>query len=155
MYLSRCIFCLSELRQHIVFCLSIVPFIPICEVEGLVDGEELPLASMTPLSVSIEQLVVWDVPFCCSQFHDLVFLQVAKLRDNALVRLQVHGLLQQALVKWGCVHYLLRKNPVHLRLECLYHRVVLGYDISKQQVHSPYPCQHIVVVALVLRSKSD
>ena len=53
----------SELRKDIICFLSIVPFLAISKVEGFVYGEELTVASTSPLSVSIEQLIVWDVSF--------------------------------------------------------------------------------------------
>ena len=53
----------SELHKDIIGFLAIVPFLAIAKVEGFVYGKELTVASTSPLPVSIEQLIVWDISF--------------------------------------------------------------------------------------------
>ena len=83
--ISICLNYTSELGQDIVIFVLIFPIAAIHEVKCLVHGKELPVHSMSPLSVAVEQLIVWNLPFRIPYLHRLVFLKVAKLGHDALV----------------------------------------------------------------------
>ena len=70
----------SKLSKDIVGIVLVFPFASVHEVKCLIHREKLPSLSMSPLSVSIEQLVFWNVPHSRTQGDYCSLFRIPQLR---------------------------------------------------------------------------